>query len=105
MNQNVHTLCRVYLIWISLLCIICAFPINGMSQTQDTIPVSANVAVSDSLSAIELEGVVVKARMHRTDASSSTFTPTTNQKTSAQNAVDLLKQLVFYTLYSCPPSP
>lgn len=49
-----------------------------MSQTQDTIPVSANVAVSDSLSAIELEGVVVKARMHRTDASSSTFTPTTN---------------------------
>ena len=93
MNQNVHNLCRVYLIWISLLCIMCAFPINGMSQTQDTIPASANVAVSDSLSAIELEGVVVKARMHRTDAASSTFTPTTNQKTSAQNAVDLLKQL------------
>lgn len=93
MNQNVHNLYRVYLIWISLLCITCAFPISGMSQTLDTIPASANKVVPDSLSAIELEGVVVKARMHRTDASSSTFTPTTNQKTSAQNAVDLLKQL------------
>lgn len=91
MNQNVYNFGRVYLIWISVLCITCAFPINGMSQTQDTIPASANKVVPDSLSAIELEGVVVKAWMHRTDASSSTFTPTTNQKTSAQNAVDLLK--------------
>ncbi len=31
--------------------------------------------------------------MHRTDASSSTYIPTVKQRTSAQNAIDLLKQL------------
>ena len=31
--------------------------------------------------------------MQHTDASSSTYTPTTRQKTSAQNAIDLLRQL------------
>lgn len=37
--------------------------------------------------------MVVKAQMHRTDASSSTYIPTVKQRTSAQNAIDLLKQL------------
>ena len=60
---------------------VCFPSLRGISQTLD------------SISPIDLKEVVVKAQMHRTDASSSTFTPTINQKTSAQNAVDLLKQL------------
>lgn len=64
-----------------MMCLIGILPIKGVSQTRD------------SLSTIEMKEVVVKARMHRTDASSSTFTPTARQKTSAQNAIDLLKQL------------
>ena len=64
-----------------MMCLIGIFPAKGVSQTLD------------SLSTIEMKEVVVKARMHRTDASSSIFTPTARQKTSAQNAIDLLKQL------------
>lgn len=67
--------------WGVMMCLIGILPIKGVSQTRD------------SLSTIEMKEVVVKARMHRTDASSSTFTPTARQKTSAQNAIDLLKQL------------
>lgn len=67
--------------WGVMMCLIGILPIKGVSQTLD------------SLSTIEMKEVVVKARMHRTDASSSTFTPTARQKTSAQNAIDLLKQL------------
>lgn len=63
-----------------------------VSQTLDSIPTSVQETF-DSLSAIEINEVVVKARMHRTNASSSTYTPTINQKSSAQNAIDLLKQL------------
>lgn len=65
--------------WGLVMCLIGILPIKGVSQTLD------------SLSTIEMKEVVVKARMHRTDA--STFTPTAHQKTSAQNAIDLLKQL------------
>ena len=60
-----------------MMCLIGIFPAKGVSQTLD------------SLSTIEMKEVVVKARMHRTDASSSIFTPTARQKTSAQNAIDM----------------
>ena len=64
-----------------IFCFVCFPSLRGISQTLD------------SISTIDLKEVVVKAQMHRTNASSSTFTPTINQKTSAQNAIDLLKQL------------
>lgn len=57
------------------------FAVEGMSQTLD------------SISTVQIKEVVVKAQMHRTNASSSTYTPTVSQKASAQNAIDLLKQL------------
>lgn len=47
----------------------------------------------DSIASEKLPEIVVKAQMQHTDASSSTYTPTTRQKTSAQNAIDLLRQL------------
>lgn len=75
-----------------ILCITCAFSIKGMCQIHDSIPTSVTVT-SDSLSTVEMNEVIVKAQMHRTDATSSTFTPTVKQKSSAQNAIDLLKQL------------
>lgn len=75
-----------------ILCIACAFSIKGMCQIHDSIPTSIT-ETSDSLSTVEMNEVIVKAQMHRTDASSSTFTPTVKQKSSAQNAIDLLKQL------------
>lgn len=67
--------------FIFILCFIIISPIKMFSQAHD------------SISTIEIKEVVVKAQMHRTDATSSTYTPTINQKTSAQNAVDLLKLL------------
>lgn len=63
-----------------------------MCQIHDSIPPSVT-ETSDSLSTVEMNEVIVKAQMHRTDATSSTFTPTVKQKSSAQNAIDLLKQL------------
>lgn len=75
-----------------ILCITCAFSIKGMCQIHDSIPPSVT-ETSDSLSTVEMNEVIVKAQMHRTDATSSTFTPTVKQKSSAQNAIDLLKQL------------
>lgn len=75
-----------------ILCIACTFSLKGMSQTHDNKPTPVE-ETSDSLSTIEMDEVVVKAQMHRTDAISSTFTPTVSQKSSAQNAIDLLKQL------------
>lgn len=75
-----------------ILCIACAFSIKGMCQIHDSIPTSVT-ETSDSLSTVEMNEVIVKAQMHRTDATSSTFTPTVKQKSSAQNAIDLLKQL------------
>lgn len=56
-------------------------------------PIKMFSQAHDSISTIEIKEVVVKAQMHRTDATSSTYTPTISQKTSAQNAVDLLKLL------------
>lgn len=63
-----------------------------MCQIHDSIPPSVT-ETSDSLSTVEMNEVIVKAQMHRTNATSSTFTPTVKQKSSAQNAIDLLKQL------------
>ncbi len=56
------------------------------------IPVSAQEQ-ADTLKTQELNEVVVQAQMQRTSATSSTFIPNKKQKSSAQNAVDLLQQL------------
>lgn len=57
------------------------------------IPVYAQEQ-ADTLKTQELKEVVVEAQMQRTSATSSTFIPNKKQKSSAQNAVDLLQQLV-----------
>lgn len=56
------------------------------------IPVSAQEQ-ADTLKTQELNEVVVQAQMQRTSTTSSTFIPNKKQKSSAQNAVDLLQQL------------
>jgi len=56
------------------------------------IPVYAQEQ-ADTLKTQELKEVVVEAQMQRTSATSSTFIPNKKQKSSAQNAVDLLQQL------------
>mgnify|MGYP000628624640 CR=1 FL=1 len=70
-----------FLIRVFLCCFVGICPLKVISQTRDTI------------STVKIKEVVVKAQMHRTDASSSTYIPTVKQRTSAQNAIDLLKQL------------
>lgn len=42
---------------------------------------------------MKLDGVTVDAKMQETNATSSTYVPSTKQKTAAQNAIDLLRQL------------
>lgn len=64
-----------------ILGILCLFPLGAKCQEPDSIPSE------------KLPEIVVKAQMQRTDASSSTYTPTVRQKASAQNAIDLLRQL------------
>ncbi len=75
-----HHACH-YKCFALILFLIMAFTINGTSQT------------ADSISTIKLKEIVVKAQLQRTDASSMTYTPTGKQKSSAQNAIDLLRQL------------
>lgn len=58
-----------------------------------TIAAIAQTETPDSVKTQELDEVVVEAQMQRTNATSSTYTPTTRQKSSAQNAIDLLRQL------------
>lgn len=70
-----------FLIRVFLCCFVGICPLKVISQTRDTI------------STVKIKEVVVKAQMHRTDASSSTYIPTVKQRASAQNAIDLLKQL------------
>ena len=53
----------------------------------------AQTETPDSIEAKELDEVVVEAQNQRTDAKLSTYTPTGKQKSSAQNAIDLLRQL------------
>ncbi|MCM1451508.1 MAG: outer membrane beta-barrel family protein [Clostridium sp.] len=48
---------------------------------------------ADTLKVQELNEVVAQAQMQQTSAISSTFIPNKRQKSSAQNAVDLLRQL------------
>lgn len=55
-------------------------------------PVYAQEA-ADTLKLQELNEVVVEAQMQQTSATSSTYIPNKKQKSSAQNAVDLLQQL------------
>lgn len=47
----------------------------------------------DSIEAKELNEVIIEAQMQRTGASTSTYIPNGKQKSSAQNAIDLLRQL------------
>lgn len=47
----------------------------------------------DSVKTQELNEVVVEAKMQNTNATSSSFIPNAKQKSSAQNAIDLLRQL------------
>lgn len=70
-----------FLIRVFLCCFVGICPLKVISQTRDTI------------STVKIKEVVVKAQMRRTDASSSTYIPTVKQRASAQNAIDLLKQL------------
>ena len=56
------------------------------------IPVYAQEQ-ADSLKTQKLNEVVVEAQMQHTSATSSTYIPNRKQKSSAQNAVDLLQQL------------
>lgn len=58
-----------------------AFPVSMKGQSEDSIPVR------------KIDEVVVNAQMQRTNASASTYIPTSKQKSSAQNATDLLRQL------------
>ena len=57
-----------------------------------TVPVYAQELV-DTLKTRELSEVVVKARMQRTSATSTSYIPTGKQKNAAQNAIDLLRHL------------
>lgn len=54
---------------------------------------SGQTEKKDSIEAKELNEVVVEAQMQRTGASTSTYIPNGKQKSSAQNAIDLLRQL------------
>lgn len=54
-----------------------------------TIAAMAQTETPDSVKTQELDEVVVEAQIQRTNATSSTYTPTTRQKSSAQNAIDL----------------
>ncbi len=47
----------------------------------------------DSVKSQELNEVVVEAKIHDTNATSTSFIPTSKQKSSAQNAIDLLRNL------------
>lgn len=57
------------------------------------IATMAQTEQPDSIKTQELDEVMVEAQIQRTGASSSTYTPTGRQKSSAQNAIDLLRQL------------
>lgn len=59
------------------------FAIAAMAQSEAT----------DSIKTQELSEVVVEAQMQQTSATSSTYIPNRKQKSSAQNAIDLLQQL------------
>ena len=59
------------------------FPLGVMAQS----------AMTDSIKTQELNEVVVEAQMQQTSATSSTYIPNKKQKSSAQNAIDLLQQL------------
>ncbi len=54
---------------------------------------SGQTEKKDSIEAKELNEVVVEAQMQRTGASTSTYIPNGKQKSSAQNAIDLLRPL------------
>ena len=57
------------------------------------LPAVAQSESTDSIKTQELNEVVVEAQMQQTSATSSTYIPNKKQKSSAQNAVDLLQQL------------
>ncbi len=47
----------------------------------------------DSVKTKELDEVVVEAQMQRSTSTATVYNPTSNQKTAAQNAIDLLRQM------------
>lgn len=67
--------------------------ITSISYAAIAIAAMAQSETPDSIKTKELGEVVVEAQNQRTDAKMSTFTPTGRQKSSAQNAIDLLRQL------------
>lgn len=75
--------------------------INDMSNRLTALSMSilcvgmamAQTAVRDSITAQELNEVVVEASMQRTDAKKSTYIPTIRQKNASQSGADLLDQM------------
>lgn len=57
------------------------------------VHLQANSQLLDSITIHDLKEVVVQAQMQTTSPSSTTYTPTTKQKSAAQNAIDLLRQM------------
>ncbi len=47
----------------------------------------------DSVKTKELDEIVVEAQMQRSTPTATVYNPTSNQKTAAQNAIDLLRQM------------
>ncbi len=67
--------------------------ITSISCATIAIAAMAQTETPDSIKTQNLDEVVVEAQNQRTDAKLSSFTPTGKQKSSAQNAIDLLRQL------------
>ena len=66
---------------ISIFCVISAVMATAQSETPDSVKTH------------ELDEVVVEAQMQRTSPTATTYTPSGKQKSTAQNAIDLLKIL------------
>ena len=58
-----------------------------------TIAAMAQTETPDSVKTQELDEVVVEAQMQRTSPTATTYTPSGKQKSTAQNAIDLLRHI------------
>ena len=58
-----------------------------------TIAAMAQTETPDSVKTQELDEVVVEAQMQRTSPTATTYTPSGKQKSTAQNAIDLLRHM------------
>lgn len=68
-----------------ILTIMLSFSLPGLSQTAD----------NDSIKVQQLQDVVIEGQMQNVKPTVSTFYPGSNQKKSAQDAIDLLSQMSF----------